>query len=154
MGKYSIVNVGALRNVISSSLSDLEIHNLSTVRNDLNNSTILKSSPKDNIISTIDKIIDSTEVNGSIASLKEKFSILSEACSYIEKIQATEQTITRIEKELWKQGDFGSYVTDDEGNKTWQKDIQWYKDPTIEAQINSLQNEITSLENTIDSLLA
>lgn len=133
MGKYSSVNVKSLLSVTNTAISELSSHNLNAIHISLQNQNILMSQASKNVSLSLNNIINSKNINGSISNLKDKLTNLKKACEYIEKCQSIEEEIFQLEKKLYKK----------DGKKS----------SSIQSQINSKKNTLASYERKVDDQL-
>ena len=134
MSTYGSVKATSLKSVVNTALNELNSHSLSTIRDNLNNNSVMSSSVKSVTHEKIGKIIDSSN-NGSISNLKKHLNNLKSACDYIEKIQSLESDIAYLKKYKLK---------DSEGNI----------DSNVQYQIYSKQNLVSSYESKVNNYLS
>ena len=134
MGKYSNINARSLLNAASNAISELSSHNLNTEYNNLRNQNTLTSQASEIVCNSLNNIINSKSINGSINKLKDKLNNLKKAAEYIQKCQDLEKEINALEKRLY----------DSDGKKN----------VFVQMQINSDKRSLTSYENKVDSLLS
>ena len=133
MGKYSNVNASSLLNATVTAINELSSHNLSIEYNSLKNRSTLTSQASKLVCNSLDDIINSKSIAGSIPKLKEKLNNLKKAVEAILKCQELEKEIKNLESKLY----------DSKGNK----------DMLVQWQIDSKKSSLSNYETKVDNLL-
>lgn len=134
MGKYSNIDARNLKNVANNALNELAQYAFSDVKSDIDNSNVLVSDAKKNLLDAINDVIKDKKVNGSILNLAKNLNTLKTVAEYIDMCKAIELDIHDLEIALHNLNG---------------------KDSTfIYKQIDDKKRTISSYENKINSLLS
>ena len=155
MSKYSNVNCDGISIAISKARNDIKTQNLDFIKNDIRNKNIFDSQTvQGKILDIIDRITTSKTLNGSFANLSDKINVLSKSIGSIKKIQSSEEEIEKLKPRLYYNRKVQRYTYDDEGNITGTMyDYVRTLDQNVQNQINTLNKNISSLEQEVDNLL-
>ena len=131
--KYTNINAKNLLNMIDRALNELGEYDLNIIKNNFNNKNLLTSNISNNLDKTFNNIINSRNLEGSIATLKFKLNNLRSAANYIIKCQELEEKIKELETNLYNSDGSLNFI--------------------VKEEIDNCNNSINSYERNIDSLL-
>ena len=154
MGKYSNVNVSSLNSAVDKALDEIKNYDLSDVNATLSNNTTLDSGIETKVEDSLDLIISSENISGSIKVLKKQLNNLKDASSYIKKYQEAEKEIKELEKRLYKEEISYESTQNSKGETIINKVVEWVVDTYVKNRINVLKNDISFYEKRIDNYLS
>ena len=142
MGKYSSVDVSSLQNTVTTALNELSVYDFDTANEMINDKYSLDSLPVFYISNAINRMTNSSQLNGSYLVLKKELDNLQNAIVYIRQYQNTELEIARLEKQKY---------TSVYNSQT--KSYETRINPYIVSLINQKKSLLVTYEKKADSYL-
>ena len=150
MAVYTNVNESLIRSIAKEAKDEMIDYENSLYYINGYSYDMLEIDAKKNFLDSIDKIIESKSINGSIATLENKLNVLISACDEIGKTHEIEKKISSLEPKLYKT--VSHSVTNADG--TVSRYTTTVIDQNVKSRIDSLKGELNRKEKSITAMLS